>query len=183
MDSCMPYSSSGDLRSRLAALMRAWFSPARWTTADMFVALAGLVLAVAVFLPWFKATVSFSGSDITGTLMDPPGTLSGFSAHRYLIAVLAVALLETVVIVARHYPGRWVPRLPFHRYFLVIASGVVFVLVVAGALLRPAAWYGQLQMPDNFHVTTDWTYGALVAVGAAVISLGIAVAALRSDGI
>ena len=115
--------------------------------------------------------------------MDPPGTLSGFSAHRYLIAPLAVALLETVVIAARHYPGGWAPRLPFHRYFLVIASGAVFVFVVAGALLRPTAWYGQLQMPNNFHVTIDWTYGALVSVGAAPISLGIAVTALRSDGI
>jgi hypothetical protein len=38
-------------------------------------------------------------------------------------------------------------------------------------------------MPENFQVTIDWTYGALAAVGAALISLGIAVAALRSDGI
>jgi hypothetical protein len=83
----------------------------------------------------------------------------------------------------RHYPGRWAPRLPFHRSFLVIASGVVLVLVVAGALLRPPAWYGHLQMPVDFYVTIDWTYGALVAAGAALISLGIAVATRRSDGI
>jgi hypothetical protein len=181
MDSCMAYSSSGDLRSRFAAFMRAWFSPARWTTAEQFVALAGLVVAIAVFLPWFKATVRLRGSDVTGVLMDPPGALSGFAAHGYLVALLAVALLETAVIVARHFPGRRAPRLPFHRYFLVITSGVVFLLVVAGALLKPAAWYGQLQMPDNFYITIDWTYGALVAVGTALISLGITVAALRSD--
>jgi hypothetical protein len=179
----MPYASSGDLRSRFAAFMRAWFSPARWTTADMFVALAGLVLAVAVFLPWFKATVRIGGSDVTGTLIDPPGTLSGFAAHGYLVVPLAVALLETAVIMARHFPGSWAPRLPFHKYFLVIASGVVFLVVIAGALLRPAAWYGQLQMPPNFHISIGWTYGALVAAGAALISLAIAVAALRSDGI
>ena len=178
----MAYSSSGDLRSRFAAFLRAWFSPARWTTADQFVALAGLVLAVAVFLPWFKATVRIRGSDVTGVMMDPPGTLSGLAAHGYLVVPLAVALLETAVIMARHFPGRWAPRLPFHRYFLVIASGVVFLLVVAGVLLRPAAWYGQLQMPDNFYVTIDWTYGALVAVVTALISLGIVVAALQSEG-
>ena len=143
----MPYASPGGLRPRFAAFMRAWFNPARWTTADKFVALAGPVLAVAVFLPWFKATIRIGGSDVTGTLHDPPGTLSGLASHGYLVAALAVALLETAVIIGGHFPGRWALRLPFQKYFLVIASGEVFLVVFAGALLRPAAWYGQLQMP------------------------------------
>jgi hypothetical protein len=183
MDSYMAYPPPGALRSRFAVFMRAWFSPARWTAVDGFVALAGLVLVVAVFLPWFKATVRIRGSATTGVLMDPPGTLTGLAAHWYLLVPLAVALLESAVIIARHFPSRRAPRLPFHGYFLVIASGVNFLVVIVGALLRPPAWYGSLQMPDNFYITIDWTYGALVAVGAALLSLGIAVAALRSDGI
>ena len=61
MDSCMPYSSSGDLRSRFAALMRAWFSPAWWTTADMFVALAGLMLLLPTWLTLAVFTATLAG--------------------------------------------------------------------------------------------------------------------------
>jgi hypothetical protein len=37
-------------------------------------------------MPWFKAMVRIRGSGVTGVLMDPPGTLSGFSAHGCLVA-------------------------------------------------------------------------------------------------
>jgi hypothetical protein len=40
-----------------------------------------------------------------------------------------------------------------------------------------------LQMPPNFHVSVDWTYGTLIAAGAALLALGIAVAGLRPDGL
>jgi hypothetical protein len=179
----MAYSSPGDLRSRFGVFMRAWFNPARWPTADRFVALAGPVLLVAVFLPWFKATVRFTTSETTGQLMDPPGSVSGLAAHQYLLVPVAVGLLASAVILARHFPSRRAPQLPFHRYFLVGASGLVFILVVIGAIVKPPAWFGQLQMEPVMYITIDWTYGSLVAVSAALISLGIAVSALRSDGI
>jgi hypothetical protein len=176
------YSSSGDLRSRLAASLRKWFNWSRWTTADKLVALAGPVIAVAVFLPWFKATVRFRTSQTTGYLMDPPGTLTGFAAHGYLLLAIALALLESAVIVARYFPGRRAPRLPFHRYFIVAASGAVCLVVLAAALFRPAAWYGNLQLPPPMYITIEWTYGSMTAVAAALIAQGFAVAALRSDG-
>jgi hypothetical protein len=179
----MAYSSAGGPRSRFAALLRAWFNPARWPTADKIVALAGPVLAVAVFLPWFKATIRFTTSETTGYLMDPPGTVTGYTAHGYLLLPLAVALVESAVIAARYFPSRRAPRLPFHRYFLVVASAAVFLVVAAAAVLRPPAWYGTLQMPSVMYITIDWTYGAMVAVAAALIALGVAVAALRPDGI
>jgi hypothetical protein len=179
----MAYSSSGDLRSRFAAFTRAWFNPVRWPTADRFVALAGPVLLVAVFLPWFKATLRFTTSETTGDLMDPPGSVSGVAAHEYLLVPVAVALLASAVILARHFPSRRAPRLPFHKYFLVGTSGLVFILVIVGAVVKPAAWFGQLQLEPVMYITIDWTYGAFVAVSAALISLGIAVSTLRSDGI
>jgi hypothetical protein len=43
----------------------------------MFVALAGLVLAVAVFLPWFKPTVRISGSDIIRRDLNEVGNDNG----------------------------------------------------------------------------------------------------------
>ena len=180
----MAYSSSAAARSRFAGIMRSWFNFARWTAADGFIALTGVVLAVAVFLPWFKAKVTIQGPDgtITGILLDPPGYMRGLTAHRYLLVPLAVGLLQSAVIAARYFPSRKAPRLAFHRYFLVVASAVDFLVVVAAGLLKPYAWYGKLNMPPNFHVSIDWTYGTLIAGGAAVLALGIAVAALRSDG-
>ena len=90
----------------------------------MFVALAGVVLAAAVFLPWFKATVTIRGmdGDVSGVLMDPPGTLGGLAAHWYLLVPLTVALLEVAVIVARNFPGRRAPRLPFHTLSGAVSS-------------------------------------------------------------
>jgi len=34
-------------------------------------------------------------------------------------------------------------------------------------------------MPDTFYIVIDPSYGAIVAVGAAIVSLGIAIAAIR----
>jgi hypothetical protein len=128
-------------------------------------------------------TIRGTDGDVSGVLIDPPGTLGGLAAHWYLLVPLTVALLEAAVIVAGKFPGRRAPLLPFHRHFLVVASGVDFITVITAALLKPPAWFGPLQMPPNFHVSIDWTYRALVAAGAAVLSLAIAVAALRSDGL
>jgi hypothetical protein len=180
----MAYSSSAAARSRFTQLMRAWFNFTRWTAADGFIALCGVVLAVAVFLPWFKAKVTIQSADgtITGFLIDPPGSMGGVAAHWYLLVPLTVALLQSAVIAARYFPGRRALRFAFHGYFLVAASAADFLIVIAGALLKPPAWYGRLQMPPNFHVSIDWTYGALIAAVAAALSVAIAVAALRSDG-
>ena len=180
----MAYSSSAAARSRFADIMRNWFNFARWTAADGFIALSGVVLAVAVFLPWFKAQVTIQGSDgaTTGILLDPPGYMAGLTAHGYLLVPLAVGLLQSAVIAAKYIPIRNAPRLPFHRYFLAVASAVDFAVIIAGALLKPTAWYGKLNMPPNFHVSIDWGYGALIAGGAAVLALGIAAAGLRPDG-
>jgi hypothetical protein len=99
------YPSASPSRSRFAEFMRTWFDLARWTAADGFVALAGVVLAAAVFLPWFRATVTITGTngDVSGFLIDPPGTLGGLAAHWYLLVPLTVALLEVAVIVARNF--------------------------------------------------------------------------------
>ena len=52
----------------------------------MIIALAAVVLAVSLFVPWFKATVRIRGSGVSGFLIDPPVTVSGMAVHGYLWA-------------------------------------------------------------------------------------------------
>ncbi len=83
--------------TRTARPFATWFSPQRWSHYDIMIALCALALAVALFVPWFKATVRIRGSSITGFVMDPPPPRSGLTGHHFLWAVLALALLELAV--------------------------------------------------------------------------------------
>jgi hypothetical protein len=162
------------LRSALAT----WFSPDRWVKTDLAIAVAAVVLAVSVFLPWFKATVEMNGGSTAGALIQPSGTVSGISIHHYLWVVLALALLQFAVLAVRYFPGRAV-RLPGYGWILLVLSALSLLVVVAGSAVKPAAWFGGLQLGDGFSIVIGWDYGAEVALGAAVVSLGIAVAAIR----
>jgi hypothetical protein len=145
----------------------------------MLIAAAGLVLTVTVFVPWFKATVRFKTSSAYGYLIDPPGTVSGIAAHGWLWAVFALGLLQFVVLAARYAPARRALRLPGYRQLLVLTSGLSYIGVLLAFALRPGPWYGPIDLPDNFYIAIDPSYGAIVAVGAAIVSLGIAIAAIR----
>jgi hypothetical protein len=164
---------------RLGSAIATWFDPDRWAKTDLTIAAASVVLAVSLFLPWFKATVELNGGSTTGFLIQPPGAVSGISVHQYLWAVFALALLQFAVLAARYFPARRPLRLPGHGQFLLVASGVSCITVVIGSIMKPSAWFGNLQLGDGFSIVIGWNYGALVALGAAVISLGIAVAAIR----
>jgi hypothetical protein len=143
------------------------------------IAVAALVLAVSVFLPWFKATVRIKGSSETGYLIDPPGSVNGIAVHAYLWAVFGLALLQFVVLAARYIPVRRGFRLPGYRQLLIVTTGLCCIAVLVAFLMRPGPWYGGLVFPDNFYIVIDPAYGAVVALGAALISLGIAIAAIR----
>ena len=45
--------------------------------------------------------------------------------------------------------------------------------------MRPSPWYGPIVLGDRFYIVIDPSYGAIVAVGAALVSLAIAIAAIR----
>ncbi len=166
-------------RARIRAAAAAWFSPRRWPANDLLIAAAGLVLAVSVFVPWFKATLRFKTSSAYGYLIDPPGTVSGITAHSWLWAVFALGLLHFVVLAARHAPARRALRLPGYRQLLVVTSGLSCIAVLLAFAIRPDPWYGPVNLPDTFYIVIDPSYGAIVAVGAALVSLGIAIAAIR----
>jgi hypothetical protein len=170
-------------RARALAFAETWFSPDRWSPYDAIVALAAVALAVSVFLPWFKAAVRLSGpsGSVSGTLILPTGTVDGIALHWYLWAAFAVAVLQFGVLAARYVPGRPALRLPRYQPLMIVASGLSCVLVLAGMVRKPAPWFGNIAVGDGLSLAIEWDYGALVALGAAVISLAVAIAAVRDD--
>ena len=167
-----------DKRARIASAVATWFSPQRWSVNDMIVAISGLVLAVSLFVPWFEATVRLKGSSLNGYLIDPKGTLSGMAVHAYLWAAFALALLQFVVLAVRYFPARRSLRLPGYQQLLVVTSALSCIAVLVAAVMKPSTWTG-LQLGEGLYIVVNWTYGAVVALAAAVVSLAVAVSAIR----
>ena len=166
-------------RERAFSLISEWFSPRRWSQNDVIIGLAAVLVAVAMFLPWFRAIVRIRNSNITGFLFQPPGTVNGLAAHAYLWVAVALALLQ-VIILAAHYAPRQ-PRLTWsgYRYLLVTASGLSAVTVLAAVLTKPAPWYGNVSLGGLLYVTVGWSYGGMVALAAAIISTAIGIASIQ----
>jgi hypothetical protein len=169
----------GDGRVRPGFSIAAWFSPQRWSQYDMIIAVSALALAVSPFVPWFKATVRIRGSSVTGFVMDPPPPASGLAVHHYLWAVFALALLEFAVLAGRYVPDRRAFMVPGYRQLLVAMSAVSFIAVVVACVMRPGTWNNLTGLPPSFYITVGWDYGAVIALGAAVVSAGIGIAAIR----
>ena len=168
-------------RARAASSVGTWFSPARWPTSDKIAALAGLVLAVSLFVPWFRAAVRIrTAPSLNGFLINPQGSVSGIALHRYLWAVFALALLQIAVLAVRYAPSRTTATLPGYKQFLVLISGLTCVGVLVAAVMKPAMWNG-LQLGDGFYIVVSWSYGAVIALSAALVSFGIALAAIRDQ--
>jgi hypothetical protein len=165
-------------RDRQPRALATWFSPSRWSANDFIIALAALVLAVSVFVPWFQATVKTRDPEVSGVLIQPPGTATGIGVHGFLWAAFGLALLQFAVLAARYFPGRPV-RLPAHRQFLLVTSALSFIAIGVGVVIKPSAWFGTIDLGPGLSLVIGWTYGAVVALGAALISLGMAVAAVR----
>jgi hypothetical protein len=168
---------SYDRRARFVAYAGTWFSPARWSRNDVVVAVAAVAMAVSVFLPWFTATFKFGGgAPITGYLLNVPGTASGVSFHQYLWAVFALALLQVAVLAARYIPNRRGFALPRYRQFLAVTSGLSFAVALVASFMKPTA-----SNSGEFTVVVGWSYAPVLAMGAAIVSLGIAIASIREQ--
>jgi hypothetical protein len=171
--------SPRERRARIGRTAAAWFNPERWSHYDLIIAVSALVLVVSSFMPWYKATVRGRFAPVTGFLMQPRGTVSGLAVHAWLWVVFGLAALEFVVLAARYAPGRHAFALPGYRWVLAITSGLVFIAVLMAFVAKPSPWYGRIEMGGAFYVFVGWTYGAVVALAAAIVSLGIAISALR----
>jgi hypothetical protein len=169
----------GSRSARILSALATWFSPARWSASDMLIAVASLVLAISVFVPWFKASIMIMGKPVNGYLIDPPGTVSGIAVHRFLWAVFGMALLQFVVLAVRYAPVRRALRLPGCRQLLIVLSALSCVGVLVAFAMKPGPWWGSTDLGGGFTAAVGLSWGAVVAMGAALVSLGLAIAAIR----
>lgn len=107
--------------------------------------------------------------------------MSGIAVHGYLWVVFAVALLQFVVLAARYVPARHGFTLPGYRQLLAVTSGLSCLAVLVAFVMKPGTWYGGNELGGGFYIIVGWSYGAVAALGAAIVSLGIAVAAIRDQ--
>jgi hypothetical protein len=152
----------------------------------MLTAVAGLVLAISIFVPWFKASIMIMGRPFNGYLIDPPGSVSGIAVHGFLWAVFGLGLLQFVVLALRYAPARRALRLPGDRQFLIGLSGLSCVGVLVAFAVKPGPWWGGTSLGGGvtdlgggLTAVVSWSWGAIVGIGAALISLGLAIAAIR----
>lgn len=152
----------------------------------MLSAVAGLVLAISIFVPWFKASIMIMGKPVNAYLIDPPGSVSGIAVHSFLWAVFGLGLLQFVVLALRYAPFRRALRLRGDRQLLIGLSGLSCIGVLVAFAMKPDPWWGGTyvgggvtDMGGGFTAVVGWNFGAIVGVGAALISLGLAIAAIR----
>jgi hypothetical protein len=164
---------------------RAW----RCAACDVVVAVAAVLTIVASFRPWFQATLTSTGGGTEG-LPAPSGSATGVYAHPSVWAAVGLAAAEIALLATRYYPKRRL-RVPGDDLLLAIASGLMLPLVTADVLLIPGPW-AQIMTPvgvpfpwegspyplDGATLVMTWSYGATVAVTAAIASLAAAIASL-----
>lgn len=156
---------------------------------DVVVAVAAVLTIVASRWPWFQATLTSTGGGTEG-LPAPSGAATGVYAHPSLWVVIGLAAAQIALLATRYYPrGRL--RVPGDDVLLAITSGLMLPLVTADVLLVPGPW-AQIMTPvgvpfpwegnpyplDGATLVMTWSYGATVAIAAAVASLVAAIASL-----
>jgi len=118
-----------------------------WSLSDLAAGLGAVVLAIALFLPWF------------GVAIGPVGvTVTGVEQHDYLYVVLALCIVELVYLVAT---ARWAgvaERIPVHREALLAEINVLNLAIVVAAFF------------DTGGGGAGWRYGAVVALVAAGVA-------------
>jgi hypothetical protein len=161
----------------------AWFRLSRWSTYDIMLALAALLLAGSVFTPWFQADVQVNGANggsFNGTLISPKPTETGLAAHGFLWALVGLAFVQLALLAAHYIPGRFALSPPgFHKLLIAIPALSLPITLVACSL-KPDTWRDVGPFPPNFHLTVGWAYGAGLAVVAGVVA--VIMASLESRG-
>jgi hypothetical protein len=134
---------------------------------EFIAALGGLLLAVCLFLPWYKTDPDNPNAQIDGAR----GALSGWEVHttmRWLLLAAAVAPLILIWIVIREHELSW-PRGEMTAVAAIAAFGLV---AYAGLLDRPGEPGGAISLQLGF-------FGALL--GTILMILGGAISAGETE--
>lgn len=151
--------------------------PARsgWAPGDLLLAGASVVLAIALFLPWFSASVRLGGAFSAGGGFAPlglhgnlHGTADGPRVHGYLWVILVLVLATLAILVLRPYLATLTASLPGPRQLLLATTGLALLLTLIGFASRPAA--GGTAGALGITVSVSWSYGAFLAVLAAAVA-------------
>ena len=151
-DQYIPSAASGQHGPPAVAPPREFrFDLRRLSQADQAAGGASLVVLISLFLPWFG--FSALGNRIS---------VSGTTAHGYLVLVVITALLIAGYLLLRSGWGEFpFPRPIAHEMLLLAGTSGQFLLVLAGFLDVPLAGLG-------------WETGAYLAVIAAGLAAGAA---------
>jgi hypothetical protein len=146
---------------------------------DQIMGVAAAVMAVSVFLPWYRAVVRIGNSGVNAQLMQPQGTASGLTVHVYLWALFGLALAQLAVLVARYARRRRPRTIPGYGQFMLVTSAICLVLAISAFVLKPSSWFGNPVLGGPFQISVGWDYGAVVAVVATIATLVVAWTVLR----
>lgn len=151
--------------------------PARpdWAAGDLLLAGGSVVLAIALFLPWFSASVRLGGRfgpvAAHGSLH---GTVDGPRVHGYLWVVPVLVVATLAMLVLRPYLATLTASLPSLRQLLLATTGLALLVTLIGFASRPTA--GSTAGALGIMVSVSWSYGAFLAILAAAIAFASAVA-------
>jgi len=162
---------------------------------DALIAVAAVLTVVVPRWTWFTATILPVSANVDGSAMAPQGTATGLYAHPFLWVAAGVGVVQLVLLLMRYYPGGRL-RVPGDGVLLALGSFLVCLIVAVGIGLLPGPWAGILSVNgplsswlpftwegtplgfDGFTLVMTWSYGATVAMAAALASLALTIAAL-----
>jgi hypothetical protein len=130
----------------------------RITTSEILAAVGGALLAISVFLPWYKTSADNPNANIGGL----KGSITAWDAHmilRYLFLAAAIAPIVLLYIVIRDHELSW-PRGEMTAVIGIIAFGL---LVYQGVIDRPG------EPPSAISLAYGWYIGLL---GTILITVG-----------
>lgn len=143
-----------------------------WAGSDLAIGSSLIVLLIALFLPWFTASLHLRVTPVVNA------TGSGTRAHAYLWFVFAFAIVALAALVARDAIARIPGNLPSAEQILVGATGVCLILTILGVAFRPAIDTGSVASAAiqpllgrlQVSVSVGWSYGGFVALVAAAVA-------------
>ena len=130
----------------------------RITTSEILAAVGGALLALGVFLPWYKASADNPNANIDGM----KGSVAAWDAHmtiRYLLLAAAVAPIVLLYFVIRDHELSW-PRGEMTAVIGIIAFGLV---AYVGVIDRPG------EPPSEISLAYGWFIALL---GTILITIG-----------